>query len=251
MRVEQTNRMLRFADLKARRIVSNRMTLRRWVAEGRFPAPVALGPNTLAWRESEVAEFVESCAAEGREGGPKVGNRGELSAGNAGREVNASTIVSCREVKATSDVVGLNQTQEDSTMRVSDIFQSRYLKADDLKGRDLHVTISGYEVTKLDGDPQAKPDIGFRETEKLLRANKTNTITIEALHGQELDDWIGKRITLFPTKVQYQGQVREGIRVRDRVPPGGKAAPPPKAEDSAGSAEEWGISDDDIRYTPN
>jgi predicted DNA-binding transcriptional regulator AlpA len=45
---------LRFRDLVARGVVNNRMTLRRWIAAGTFPAPVSLGPNTKAWLVDEV-----------------------------------------------------------------------------------------------------------------------------------------------------------------------------------------------------
>ena len=32
----------------------------RWVGEGRFPAPVRLGPNSSGWRESEVEAWLET-----------------------------------------------------------------------------------------------------------------------------------------------------------------------------------------------
>ena len=44
---------LRFADLKARGIVGNWMTLRRWIEREGFPPGVKLGPNTRAWSESK------------------------------------------------------------------------------------------------------------------------------------------------------------------------------------------------------
>ena len=53
-------RYLRYPDLKARGIVNNRMTLRRWIAENGFPAGVQLGPNSVAWREDEVDAWLSS-----------------------------------------------------------------------------------------------------------------------------------------------------------------------------------------------
>lgn len=32
-------------------------TLYRWMDEGRFPKPEKIGPNTVAWRESVLAEY--------------------------------------------------------------------------------------------------------------------------------------------------------------------------------------------------
>jgi predicted DNA-binding transcriptional regulator AlpA len=53
-------RLLRYPDLKARGIVNNRMTLRRWIAEQSFPPGVQLGPNTVAWPENEVESWLAS-----------------------------------------------------------------------------------------------------------------------------------------------------------------------------------------------
>lgn len=53
-------KLLRFHDLKARGVISNRMTLRRWIAEHGFPAGMQLGPNSVAWREDEVEAWLAS-----------------------------------------------------------------------------------------------------------------------------------------------------------------------------------------------
>ncbi len=50
---------LRFRDLVRLNIFTNRMTLRRWVQQGRFPAPVKLGENTHVWLADEVEKFLE------------------------------------------------------------------------------------------------------------------------------------------------------------------------------------------------
>lgn len=52
--------LLRFSDLVKLRIVSNRQTLRRWVSAGIFPRPIQLGPNAVAWKATEVEDFLES-----------------------------------------------------------------------------------------------------------------------------------------------------------------------------------------------
>ena len=53
-------RLLRFSDLKARGIIANRTTLRRWIADHGFPPGVQLGPNSIAWREEEIEAWVAS-----------------------------------------------------------------------------------------------------------------------------------------------------------------------------------------------
>jgi prophage regulatory protein len=56
--------ILRFSDLKARKIIANRMTLRRWIASQDFPKSVQLGPNTVGWLKSEVEAWLAARAAE-------------------------------------------------------------------------------------------------------------------------------------------------------------------------------------------
>lgn len=46
--------LLRFRDLKARGVVNNYPTLYRWIEHEGFPPGMMLGPNSRAWRESEI-----------------------------------------------------------------------------------------------------------------------------------------------------------------------------------------------------
>ena len=51
-------RLLRFADLKARNIIRNRVTLGRWIAHLDFPTGFLIGENSRVWRESDVEIWV-------------------------------------------------------------------------------------------------------------------------------------------------------------------------------------------------
>ena len=33
-------------------------TIRRWVSDGKFPRPIRLGQNTVAWRISDIEEWL-------------------------------------------------------------------------------------------------------------------------------------------------------------------------------------------------
>jgi len=53
--------LLRYRDLVAAGIISNRMTLKRWSDLSRtdpFPAPLKLGPNSIAWNARSVEEWL-------------------------------------------------------------------------------------------------------------------------------------------------------------------------------------------------
>jgi predicted DNA-binding transcriptional regulator AlpA len=52
--------LLRFRDLKDRKIVFNHVTLGRWIAHEGFPPGVLLGPNTRVWHEADVEAWLAS-----------------------------------------------------------------------------------------------------------------------------------------------------------------------------------------------
>jgi hypothetical protein len=55
---------LRFADLKARGIVKNRVTLSNWIKNQGFPPGQLTGPNTRTWGSGEIDEYVASRPTE-------------------------------------------------------------------------------------------------------------------------------------------------------------------------------------------
>ena len=74
-------------------------------------------------------------------------------------------------------------------------------------------------------DAKQKPVIYFRGKEKGLVCNATNYDMIADAYGDETDDWPGQPIELYPTRVQFKGQLTDAIRVRI---PQAKPAPEPK-----------------------
>ena len=55
---DTTSRLLRFADLKERNIVRNRVTLGRWIKKCGFPRGFHIGDNSRVWRESEIEAWL-------------------------------------------------------------------------------------------------------------------------------------------------------------------------------------------------
>lgn len=111
-------------------------------------------------------------------------------------------------------------------MNINDAFPSEYLKAADLTKATVF-TIASVTIETLGEDK--KPVLHFKGTDKALALNKTNAAIIcEVLGTEETEDWVGKRISIYPTKTEYQGKRVPCLRVSDQAP--GKAAP--KAEES-------------------
>jgi len=80
------------------------------------------------------------------------------------------------------------------------LYAGRFLKAGELLGKKVTLTISDVDLEKLqgeDGVKKAKAIISFKETEKKLVACKTNGLCMREMFGKVLADWIGKRITIF------------------------------------------------------
>ena len=55
---QSPERFLSFADLRARGLVMNRTTLKRWITVLDFPPGALIGPNTRRWRESDIAAWL-------------------------------------------------------------------------------------------------------------------------------------------------------------------------------------------------
>ena len=103
--------------------------------------------------------------------------------------------------------------------RVSNLYPktSQWLKSEDIPDEGLTVTIDSYEVKDFnhEGKRERKPVLYFKEDVKPLIVIKTNAGTITQLIGSdELDDWIGRRITLVPREVEYSGRQVWAIRVQ-------------------------------------
>ena len=109
-------------------------------------------------------------------------------------------------------------------MNVNTIFPSNYLKAADLKGSQVRVTIDKVDLEILGQGAQAqqRPVIYFLGKDKGLVANKTNMSAIATVYGDETDDWHGAEIVLFETMVDFQGKTTPAIRVK--IPPRKPAA---------------------------
>ena len=101
------------------------------------------------------------------------------------------------------------------------MYDRDYIYAFDLMGRDVVVTIAKVvagELTAAGGRKSKKPVVYFEGKDKGLALNKTNGKTIASLFGTDTDQWIGKKIAIYPTETSMGGETVECIRVRNKVP---------------------------------
>ena len=97
-------------------------------------------------------------------------------------------------------------------MDINELYPSAWLKCDDLDG-DTKVTISNFTVETL-ADGSQKPAVEFAELEKPMILNKTNSKSIAAIWGDETTGWLGKKILLYQTEVNFMGEMHPCIRIR-------------------------------------
>lgn len=81
------------------------------------------------------------------------------------------------------------------------LYPGRFIKAGDLIGKQVTLTVKDVALDELESDSgkKVKGVMSFAETPKQLCLNKTNGICIRAMFGRKLPEWIGKRVTLFPS----------------------------------------------------
>jgi arabinogalactan endo-1,4-beta-galactosidase len=118
-------------------------------------------------------------------------------------------------------------------MKMNEIYPSKYLKADDLQGREVRVTMQAVELEKIGDDN--KPVLYFKGKDKGVVLNKTNAGTISMAYGDDTDDWFDQPLILFSVMVDFQGKVAPAIRCRVPTAKDNRTAAPAKREDPISS----------------
>jgi hypothetical protein len=121
-----------------------------------------------------------------------------------------------------------------------EIFPSKFLKCEDLKGKPRVVQIEDAPVETLKnnkGEEQSKIVLYFAGAKKALPLNMTNFDAVVDVTGcGDSRDWRGHRIELYPSKTQMGGKLVDCIRVRpprEQQPPQMRPKqpePPPHSE---------------------
>ena len=115
-----------------------------------------------------------------------------------------------------------------SDMTRDEMFPSRFLSAQDLKGKSVTVTIAAITSEELageDGVKKQKPVMSFVKAKKSLVLNLTNWDTCAELYGENSNNWVGKPIEVYPDRTKFGTRTVACIRLRK--PPSAAPAPAP------------------------
>ena len=131
---------------------------------------------------------------------------------------------------------------------VRTMYDKEFLYSFDLQGRDVTVEIArvkGGELTGTGGKKNKKPVLYFKGKEKGLALNITNARIIASMYGSfKSEDWLGKRVTLYPTTTTFGKETVDCIRIRPTKPNGKQATQPdPEPEDAPEPGSDDGEGD--------
>lgn len=121
-----------------------------------------------------------------------------------------------------------------------DIFPTEHICHDDLKGRDAAVTIKSIDFDGkrwIKGRRERAIVLYFEGKDKGLCVNASiyDTIAFKLGYGRHMEDWVGKRITIYPaTDEKIRSDDKTCVRVRPTVPP----APRAKAASSVATGDQ-------------
>lgn len=95
----------------------------------------------------------------------------------------------------------------------------RFIKSQEFKGEDVTYTIASITLEDFEDENKkvkTKGTIAFKEITKLWIINRTNSDCLKGMWGKETDNWIGKRVTLYPAPFfdNFTKEHTTAIRVR-------------------------------------
>lgn len=96
-----------------------------------------------------------------------------------------------------------------------------YIGAYALDGSDLTVTIERVTRELVTGDAGKKEEctVAYLKGQKPFILNRTNSKMIAKLYNSPyIEDWAGKKITIYPTTTRVAGEVTECLRIRPSIP---------------------------------
>lgn len=88
-------------------------------------------------------------------------------------------------------------------------------------GKDLTVIIEKVQREQVTGDGGKIEEctVAYLKGHKPLILNRTNAKTITRMYNSPyIEDWVGKKITLYPTTTKVAGEMVECLRIRPMIP---------------------------------
>lgn len=136
-------------------------------------------------------------------------------------------------------------------MRADELIPSKFLKQSDVMDEPT-VTVHSLKkenVAQADEEPDYKYTVKFKEFEKPLVLNSTNTKRMAKALGDDTDDWPNGKVILYvDPDVEYAGKVTGGIRVRSITRNGTAARKDEPSADDVNRKARDAAADEDVPF---
>ena len=121
---------------------------------------------------------------------------------------------------------------------INEIYQSEFLRADQLGGQPRRAVIEAttVEVLGQGENAQQKLVLKFKGAKQRLPLNKTNALSLASAWGPNTDNWIERKVELRPERVLFSGKMVDSIRLHPA--PAAPAAAPAAAPVAAAAAHD-------------
>lgn len=99
----------------------------------------------------------------------------------------------------------------------SALYPGRFIKADMLKGQKVTLVIAAIDIEVLEGEKGKKPKVvvtlagGSKKIDYVMPP--TNGFCLKRMFGNNPQEWIGRRVTWYPTTTMMMGERVDCIRV--------------------------------------
>jgi len=108
------------------------------------------------------------------------------------------------------------------------MFSGSYLKSSDLQpGERRLLTIREVKVEEVGegAEMQEKPVVYFNEEKMGMVINKTNSMNLANVFGENIEGWPGRQIDLLVHQVMFGGRMVDGLLCQPRISQQPAAAP--------------------------
>ena len=91
-----------------------------------------------------------------------------------------------------------------------ELFPGRFIKSGEFKGRKVTLEITEVDTDELPckGGKKVKGVVAFKQTPKQWVLNRTNGECMKAMFGRRPQEWIGKRVILYPAPYEGDTAIR-------------------------------------------
>lgn len=131
-------------------------------------------------------------------------------------------------------------------MKFSDTFSGRFLKAADLPTGHRRVTIESIEQEPVGWPAEDKLVAYFKELQKGLILNKTNSDVLKDTFGDDTQLSVGQIVDLLVKNVEFNGKQVRAIRIG--LPAAGPRPPASDPSQSEDGSAPHGHTDGDMPY---